>query len=87
MDAPIPTSAAPPPSSALLAGASRIVPLVVMLFFAWGFATVLIDTLIPKLKGLFQLNYTEAMLTQFAFFLGYGVFSLPAAAIAWTISP
>jgi len=81
LDAPIPTSAAPPPSSALLAGASRIVPLVVMLFFAWGFATVLIDTLIPKLKGLFQLNYTEAMLTQFAFFLGYLVFSIPASVL------
>lgn len=57
----------------------RIAPLVVMLFFAWGFATVLIDTLIPKLKGLFSLSYTEAMLTQFAFFLGYLVFSLPAS--------
>jgi len=58
---------------------AQIAPLVVMLFFAWGFATVLIDTLIPKLKGLFRLNYTEAMLTQFAFFLGYLVFSIPAS--------
>jgi len=57
----------------------RVVALVVSLFFAWGFATVLIDTLIPKLKGLFQLNYAEAMLTQFAFFLGYLVFSIPAS--------
>ncbi|MGH6997378.1 MAG: MFS transporter, partial [Phenylobacterium sp.] len=55
--------------------------LVVSLFYAWGFATVLIDTLIPKLKGLFQLNYAEAMLTQFAFFLGYLVFSIPASMI------
>ncbi len=59
--------------------AARVAPLVVALFFAWGFATVLIDTLIPKLKGLFQLNYAEAMLTQFAFFLGYLVFSIPAS--------
>jgi|CXWL01.1.fsa_nt_gi FHS family L-fucose permease-like MFS transporter len=51
------------------------------LFFLWGFATVLIDILAPKLKGLFELNYTEAMLTQFAFFIGYFVFSLPAGAI------
>ncbi|MBL8538679.1 MAG: sugar MFS transporter [Hyphomonadaceae bacterium] len=51
------------------------------LFFLWGFATVLIDILVPKLKGLFTLSYTEAMLTQFAFFIGYFVFSMPAGAI------
>jgi FHS family L-fucose permease-like MFS transporter len=57
---------------------SRIVPFVVTLFFAWGFATVLNDTLIPKLKGLFELTYAEAMLTQFCFFLAYLLFSIPA---------
>ncbi|MCU0729366.1 MAG: MFS transporter, partial [Sphingopyxis sp.] len=51
------------------------------LFFIWGFATVLIDILIPKLRGLFDLSFAEAMLTQFAFFLGYFVFSLPAGTI------
>ena len=55
--------------------------LVVFLFFAWGFATVLIDTLVPKLKGLFALSYAEVMLTQFSFFLGYFVFSIPAGFI------
>jgi MFS transporter, FHS family, L-fucose permease len=58
--------------------AGKLVPFVAMLFFAWGFATVLIDTLIPKLKGLFALSYAEAMLTQFAFFLAYLVVSAPA---------
>ena len=58
-----------------------LVGCVVALFFAWGFSTVLVDTLLPKLKGLFQLNYAEAMLTQFAFFLAYFVVSLPAAAL------
>jgi len=56
----------------------RIVPFVVTLFFFWGFATVLNDTLIPKLKGLFELTYAEVMLTQFCFFLGYLIFSIPA---------
>ena len=51
------------------------------LFFIWGFATVLIDILIPNLRGLFELSFAEAMLTQFAFFLGYFVFSLPAGSI------
>ncbi len=48
------------------------------LFFAFGFCTVLVDTLIPKLKGMFQLSYTEVMLTQFCFFLAYFVVSGPA---------
>lgn len=55
--------------------------LVVFLFFAWGFVTVLNDPLVAKLKGLFQLTYAEAMLTQFAFFLGYFIFSIPAGII------
>ncbi|MEI9994314.1 MAG: sugar MFS transporter [Rhizomicrobium sp.] len=65
---------APSPSAA----GTAMVPLVVGLFFVWGFITVLNDPLVAKLKGLFALDYTEAMLTQFAFFLGYFVFSVPA---------
>jgi FHS family L-fucose permease-like MFS transporter len=53
--------------------------LVMSLFFSFGFCTVLVDTLIPKLKSLFLLNYTEVMLTQFCFFGAYFIFSLPAA--------
>lgn len=60
------------------AGKSKMIGLVVFLFFSWGLITNLNDALIPKLKGLFELNYTEAMLTQFAFFLGYFVFSVPS---------
>jgi FHS family L-fucose permease-like MFS transporter len=56
-----------------------LIGIVVFLFFAWGFATVLIDSLIPKLKGLFNLSYAEVTLTQFSFFISYFVFSLPAA--------
>ena len=51
---------------------------VISLFFIWGGITSLNDILIPKLKGLFQLSYTQAMLTQFAFFTAYAVISLPA---------
>lgn len=58
---------------------AKFVALVVFLFFAWGFATVLIDTLMPRLKGLFALTYAQAMLTQFSFFIGYFLFSLPSA--------
>lgn len=58
--------------------ALRMRPLVVVLFFAWGFATVLLDSLVPKLKGLFHLDYAQVLLTQFAFFLAYFIFSIPA---------
>ncbi len=51
---------------------------VVALFFIWGGLTSLNDVLIPKLKGLFSLTYTEVMLTQFAFFTAYFLVSLPA---------
>jgi FHS family L-fucose permease-like MFS transporter len=47
------------------------------LFFIWGFITSLNDILIPHLKSVFTLNYTEAMLIQFCFFAAYFVVSVP----------
>ncbi len=47
-----------------------------MLFFMWGFITCLNDILIPYLKAVFELNYFEAMLVQFAFFGAYFVGSV-----------
>lgn len=58
-----------------------MVPLVIFLFFAWGFTTSLNDPLIAKLKGLFSLSYAEVMLTQSAFFLGYCIFSIPSGIV------
>lgn len=55
-----------------------VTAMIVGLFFVWGFCTVLVDSLVPKLKGLFSLTYAEAMLSQFAFFLAYLVVSIPA---------
>jgi FHS family L-fucose permease-like MFS transporter len=54
---------------------------VTTLFFTWGFITSVIDPLIPSVKAVFSLNYTESMLTTFAFFLAYGVMSLPGGMI------
>ena len=54
---------------------------VTTLFFMWGFITCSIDPLIAALKAIFELNYAQAMLTQFAFFMAYFVVSLPAAAL------
>src|SRR3954464_13348155 len=61
------------------AGPARIIGLVMALFFAFGFCTVLVDTIIPKLKATFALSYAEVMLTQFCFFGAYFLVSLPAA--------
>lgn len=51
------------------------------LFFAWGFLTCLNDILIPHLKNIFDLNYAEVMLVQFAFFSSYFLFSMPSGKI------
>jgi FHS family L-fucose permease-like MFS transporter len=48
------------------------------LFFMWGFITCLNDILIPHLKGVFDLSYSQAMLVQFCFFGAYFIVSLPA---------
>lgn len=51
------------------------------LFFMWGFITCLNDILIPHLKGVFDLSYSQAMLVQFCFFGAYFIVSLPAGVI------
>jgi FHS family L-fucose permease-like MFS transporter len=53
---------------------------VTTLFFAWGFITSMNDPLIPAVRAIFNLNYTESLLTQFAFFIAYGVVSIPGGA-------
>ena len=54
---------------------------VMALFFIFGGITSLNDVIIPKLKELFTLNYTQAMLVQFCFFTAYAVIGLPGAAL------
>ncbi|MCW8832836.1 MAG: sugar MFS transporter [Colwellia sp.] len=51
------------------------------LFFMWGFITCLNDILIPHLKNVFSLSYSQAMLIQFCFFGAYFLVSLPAGAL------
>ena len=54
---------------------------VTTLFFMWGFLTCLNDILVPHLKSIFDLNYAQVMLIQFAFFGAYFIFSVPSARI------
>jgi MFS transporter, FHS family, L-fucose permease len=55
--------------------------LLTTLFFLWGFITVLVDSLVPRLRELFTLTYAQAILVQFAFFGAYFVLSVPASYI------
>ncbi len=51
------------------------------LFFMWGLITVLVDSLIPRLRDVFELSYFQAGLVQFAFFMAYGLISIPSGFI------
>ena len=74
ISAPSSSTAVSPESSS-----SYTVPLAVVttLFFMWGFLTCLNDILVPHLKPIFDLNYKEIMLIQFAFFGAYFLFLHP----------
>ena len=52
---------------------------VTALFFGWGFITSLIDPLVAAVKGIFSLTNVEAQLSAFAFFIAYGLVSIPAS--------
>lgn len=51
------------------------------LFFIWGAIVSLNDVLIPHLKSLFNMNYTETMLIQFCYFGAYFTMAVPASII------
>jgi MFS transporter, FHS family, L-fucose permease len=52
-----------------------------VLFFMMGFITCLNDILIPYLKAVFQLSYTQANLINFCFFGAYLVMGVPAGLV------
>jgi FHS family L-fucose permease-like MFS transporter len=64
-------------------GRNYTLPLTILtsLFFMWGFITCMNDILIPHLKSVFHLSYTQAMLVQFTFFGAYFLMSLPSGKI------
>lgn len=58
--------------------ARSVLLLTFAVFFILGGVTNINDVLIPKLKGLYQLSHFQANLVQFAFFMSYALFSIPA---------
>jgi len=69
----------PPGGQAETIDAPQLRLFVMALFLVFGGITSLNDVIIPKLKELFTLNYTQAMLVQFCFFTAYAVIGIPGA--------
>ncbi len=81
---PTPTSESLPdaPARPGRATGNRVaVTVMTTIFFMWGFITALNDVLIPHLKSVFTLSYTEVMLVQFTFFGAYFLMSLPSGKV------
>jgi FHS family L-fucose permease-like MFS transporter len=57
--------------------------LLACLFFIWGFITVINNTLLPHLRAVFDLSYTQTTLLESVWFIAYFVVSLPSA---WLIA-
>ena len=55
--------------------------LTILQFFLWGFITVLVDSLVPRLKDVFEMSYAKTVLVQFAFFTAFFVVSVPAGTL------
>ena len=63
------------------AGVTGAYAIVTCLFFAWGSITSLVDPLVAAVKGIFHLSDVEAQLSASAFFIAYGVMSIPGAVL------
>jgi len=72
------------PASGATGNYGPALAVITTVFFMWGFVTVLNDILVPHLRAIFDLNYTEIMLIQFTFFSAYFLMSTPSAkVISW----
>lgn len=78
--------ASPPISSTLGANAQPLttntrsaLTLLASLFFMWGFITVINNTLLPHLRSVFDLTYTQTTWIESVWFIAYFVASIPAA--------
>ncbi|RSK45041.1 sugar MFS transporter [Hymenobacter rigui] len=80
----LPKQPATPPGAATPNYTPALASLTV-LFFMMGFITCLNDILIPYLKAIFQLSYTQANLINLCFFGAYFVMGIPAGKLVQRI--
>lgn len=77
----LPTTAATPVTesqgNAVKYGSALV--LLASLFFMWGFITVINNTLLPHLRSVFELSYTQTTLIESVWFIAYFVASIPSA--------
>ncbi|WP_443027174.1 sugar MFS transporter [Sphingomonas sp. LR60] len=66
-------------STGAMPGYGRALTLLASLFFMWGFITVINNTLLPHLRSVFDLNYTQTTLIESVWFIAYFFASIPAA--------
>lgn len=57
----------------------KALSLLATLFFMWGFITVINNTLLPHLRSVFELNYTQTTLIESVWFIAYFFASMPSA--------
>lgn len=58
---------------------SPALALLASLFFMWGFITVINNTLLPHLRSVFDLSYTQTTLIESVWFIAYFFASIPSA--------
>src|SRR5258708_33957669 len=78
MTAPL-NSAAALGSARSLVSYRQTLALLASLFFMWGFITVINNTLLPHLRAVFELNYTQTTLIESVWFIAYFIASIPSA--------
>ena len=78
---PVVSSTASPVAHAQPAGVryGPALTLLASLFFMWGFITVINNTLLPHLRSVFELCYTQTTLIESVWFIAYFVASIPSA--------
>ena len=74
----VPTSSGSPPAGPARSYTAALT-LLASLFFMWGFITVINNTLLPHLRSVFDLSYTQTTLIESVWFIAYFVASIPSA--------
>ncbi len=67
------------PSAGITSTQKSALTLLASLFFMWGFITVINNTLLPHLRSVFDLTYTQTTWIESVWFIAYFVASIPAA--------